>query len=113
MAPRFPCGNPFTDKDICKEKNMSKPMTRVVFSVLICMAIIAAVFTVAYAASQRAGQARGRIPTNAGLTVIIGSDRTSTNQTSTDQNYEKSYPEVEKSGEGHGGCESDYNEFDD
>jgi len=78
---------------------MSKPMTRVVFSVLICLAIVAAMYTVVYGASLlRAGVAGGRVPANAGLTSVVGSNRYSAIQS-----Y---YADVEKPGRMHD-CEFD------
>jgi hypothetical protein len=46
---------------------MSKPVARIVFSVLISLAIVAGIYTTVYGAAFHAGASSGRIQVTAGL----------------------------------------------
>jgi hypothetical protein len=54
---------------------MSKPVARIVFSVLISLAIVAGIYTTVYGAAFRAGASSGRIQVTAGLMPALHHSR--------------------------------------
>jgi len=54
---------------------MSKPVARIVFTVLISLAILAAVYTTVYGAAFTAGASSGRIQVTAGLLPVLNHTR--------------------------------------
>ena len=83
---------------------MSKPVARIVFTVLISLAILAAVYTTVYGAAFSAGASSGRLQVTAGLLPAL--HHTRLQQASTVSGY---YTGLEESAanKGHGGCESE------
>ena len=81
---------------------MSKPVARIVFTVLISLAILAAVYTTVYGAAFTAGASSGRIQVTAGLLPDLGHSRLQAPAAASTSGY---YTGMEESAtnKGHGG----------
>ena len=91
---------------------MSKPVARIVFTVLISLAILAAVYTTVYGAAFSAGASSGRLQVTAGLLPAL--HHTRLQPASTVSGYSTGLTEQSTANKGHsGGCDHEsYSSFD-
>lgn len=92
---------------------MSKPVARIVFTVLISLAILAAVYTTVYGAAFSAGASSGRAQVTAGLMPDLSHSRMQASTAATSGYYTGLEQNMSNKGHG-GGCDHESSSaFDD
>jgi hypothetical protein len=91
---------------------MSKPVARILFSVLISLAIVAGIYMTVYGAAFSVGASSGRIQVTAGLLPDLNHQRMQQASAPASGYYTGLTEEKSYKGQGHD-CSSDYSSIDD